>query len=166
MKIFRKNKINYQWFFFFSIIIICMNLYKSGHSNNKNLSSLISKMQKNLRNYFYVQRLYPGTDPLDNMKESELKSNKKFVEVNDNVIFIAQSLQKIGEIEDSIKIKDIFDSKNDIVSSAKCCNRVTYEEFPAGNSIRTIIPAIKTKVKGKKLCKPPIFLISCSSKTE
>jgi len=149
MKILRKKQTNYQWFFFYLIILTCLKIHKAGHLNDK--SSLISKMSKNFRDYFYVQRLYPGTDPLDNMKESEFQSKKKFLEVNDNVIFIAKSLQTVGEIEDSIKIKDIFDSKNDNISTAKCCNRVTYEEFPAGNSIKTIIPAIKTNVKGKKL---------------
>jgi hypothetical protein len=155
MKSLRKNQTNYQWFFFYLVILICLNLQKAHKSKSSEKSSikstLLSTMQKNLRAYFYVQRLYPGTDPLDNMLESELQSNKKFIEVNDNVIFMTESIQRIGEIEDSINIADIFDMENDIVTTAKCCNRVTYEEFPAGNSIRTIIPAIKTKVKGKKL---------------
>jgi hypothetical protein len=112
---------------------------------------MISKLKKNFRSYFYVQRLYPGTDPLDIIKESEFESKKKILEVNDNVIFIAESLETINDVEDSIAIEEIFDSKNDIIEKASCCNRISYEEFPAGNSLRTIIPAIKSTVKGKKL---------------
>lgn len=124
---------------------------ESEKSNNKAKSKLLMQMSKNLREYFYVQRMYPGTDPLDNMKESEFTSTKKFLEVNDNVIIMAKSLQTMSEIEDSIKIADLYDEKNDKIQTAKCCNRITYEEFPAGNSIKTIIPAIKSTVKGKKL---------------
>jgi hypothetical protein len=148
MKILKMKQINYQWFLFYLIFLTCLNINKANESKK---ALLLSKMTKNLREYFYVQRLYPGTDPLDNMIESESISQKKLLEVNENLIFIAKNLETVGEIEDSINIKDIYDSKNDRIETARCCNRITYEEFPAGNTIQNIIPAIKATVTGKKL---------------
>jgi hypothetical protein len=153
MKILKEKLTNIQWFFFYLTILTILNMYKASnsHTHEKSLLKLKSQMTKNLREYFYVQRMYPGTDPLDNMLESESTSEKKFLEVNDQVIYIANNIQTASEIQDSINIEDIFDNKNDNIGSARCCNRITYEEFPAGNSIKTIIPAINTSVRGKKL---------------
>jgi hypothetical protein len=152
MKILREKKTKYQWFFFYILILAILNTHRAFKSHEKSLLKFKSKMTKNLRQYFFVQRMYPGTDPLDNMIESENTSEKRFFEVNDQLIFIANSIQTAGEIQDSIDIKNIYDNKNDNIGSARCCNRITYEEFPAGNGIKTIIPAIKTNgVKGKKL---------------
>jgi len=136
-----------EWFFFFIILLITLTISNSKSSLKLNLNSAAIP----LRNYFYIQRLYPGNDPLDNIKESEFNSEKKFLEVNDEVIFLARSLDKISEIEDSLNISDIWDEKNDKMGTAECCNRLTYEEFPAGNTLDTIIPAIKSTVKGKTL---------------
>lgn len=165
MKILKKSIFpsNHQWFFFFLTIYLCSNLlncnksnshHKSNnksHNKNKFTSKLLSNVKNNLRGYFWVQKLYPGTDPLDIIEQSEFKSYKKVIEVNDQLIFIAESLETIEEPEDIIKIDEIFDDKNDILLKANCCSRVTYEEYPAGDGLKTIIPAIKNTIKGKKL---------------
>jgi hypothetical protein len=147
-----KSHTKYEWFLFYLIILLSLSFSLNNKTNNsKSNTSTKSKTKLPLRNYFWIQRLYPGSDPIDNIKESEFNSEKKFLEINDEVIFIAKSLDTISEVEDSINISDIFDSKNDNVAKASCCSRVTYEEFPAGNSLQTIIPAIKSTIKGKSL---------------
>jgi len=146
---------NFEWFLFLMLIILISLTVSKNKISNENTSqkeSLIKSLTNvAFRNYYYIQRLYPGNDPIDNIKESEFSSEKKFLEVNDEVLFLVKSLDKISEVEDSINISDIWDPKNDNIGKADCCNRLSFEEFPAGNTLETIIPAIKSSVKGKSL---------------
>lgn len=150
MKIMKEKTIKYQWFFFYISILAILNLNNS-KIMTKTKARLYSKVQKNLKEYFYVQRLYPALDPLDMIIESENRSGKHLIEVNDSLIVMTPDINRSGEIEDSINIKDIYDPKYDRIENAKCCNRVTYEEYSPDTSIHSIIPAIKSTVTGKKL---------------
>jgi len=89
-----------------------------------------------------VQRLYPGDDPIDNIKESEFHNKRLFLEANDEMIFLREKEENKDDIEDSLNMADLYDEKADNASQGKCCRRITYEEFPAGNSLKTIIPAV------------------------
>ena len=110
-----------------------------------------ASLSSTLKGIFWVQRMYPGNDVLDNMLESEYTNSKRYLEVNDEIVYIAESIEKKGEVEDSLKIRDIYDTTNDNFQTADCCSRVTYEEFPMTNSIHNIIPARKEqKLKRKK----------------
>ena len=93
--------------------------------------------------------MYPGNDVFDLIKESEYANSKKYLEVNDNVIYFSKSIQKKSEVEDSLNIKEIYDSTYDNYKTAKCCSRVSYEEYPLTNSLKNIIPAQKNKVLTK-----------------
>lgn len=103
-----------------------------------------------IRGYFWVQKLYPGNDPIDNIKESEFHATKKYFEVNDEMIFFAPSQQRVEDVEDSINLADLFDAKMDDAKEGRCCKRITYEEFPASTGLKSIIPAIPVTAKGKK----------------
>jgi len=158
---------NIPWFLFLATLIIIFNsnLIKAKSKTDKeNSTSKVTKSSKiaeesllqtsqPLSDYFYIQRLYPGNDALDALKESEYSSSKRYLQINDEVIIIAKSLESKSEIEDSLNISEIYDPQYDKVSEAKCCARVTYEEFPLTNSLTDIIPAMKnteeTKVNKK-----------------
>lgn len=106
-------------------------------------------MKVPFKGYFFIQRLYPGSDPIDNIKESEFHTKKLFLEANDEMIFLREKEENKDDIEDSINLIDLYDEKVDNAAQGKCCKRVTYEEFPAGNALTTIIPAIPSSTKGK-----------------
>jgi len=159
------SKLN--WFLFFTLLVLVLNLDTNSNTfketktktetekklntekTNTNTESA-STLSAALKGNFWVQRMYPGNDVFDNIKESEYSNSKKYLEVNDEVIFIAKSLQRKSEVEDSLNIKEIYDSVYDNYTTAKCCSRVSYEEFPLTNSLKNIIPAKKNKVLKKK----------------
>jgi hypothetical protein len=87
------------------------------------------------------------------MKESEFHTKRLFLEVNDEIMYFKQNEDKNSDIEDSINLVDLYDPKLDNADEAKCCNRVTYEEFPSGNSLTTIIPAVANGVNSKNASK-------------
>ena len=108
-----------------------------------------NSMKVPFKGYFFVQRLYPGSDPIDNIKESEFHTKKLFLEANDQMVFLREKEENRDDIEDSINLIDLYDEKVDNASQGNCCKRVTYEEFPAGNALTSIIPAIHSSSKGK-----------------
>lgn len=99
------------------------------------------KSNQHLRGYFYVQKLYPGNDPLENIKESEYHMSKKYFEVNDEMIFFVKSVSKMDDVEDSISFPDLYDDKMDSAGESRCCSRIIYEEFPAAKGLKSILPA-------------------------
>jgi len=162
---------NLAWFLFLTTLFIIFNSSlinsikannelnnSSNNSNSKSSTSTSSSSTSEsllstsapLRDYFYIQRFYPGNDVLDSLKESEYSNTKKYLEINDEIIFFAQSLETKSEIEDSLNVAEIYDPQYDDFSKAKCCSRVTYEEFPLTTSLTNIIPAMKnTENTGK-----------------
>lgn len=146
------KKASYQWFFFYIIILTILKTNFAYKSHGKSFLKLKSRLTKNLREYFFVQRMYPGTDPLDNIVESEKTSVKRFIEVNDNLIVMSNSISASAEIQDSVQMKDIFDPKNDNIGNARCCSRITYEEFPMSNCLRNIITRKILKKGTKNSC--------------
>ena len=98
------SKLN--WFLFFTLLVLVLNLDTTKtikeKTNNKNektdtnkekntKSNTDTSVQGALKGIFWVQRMYPGNDVFDLIKESEYKNTKKYLEVNDQVIFIAKS---------------------------------------------------------------------------
>ena len=156
-----------SWFLFFTLLVLVINLEANSNTfketlaekkelkKNENKLKTTTNTESNtetetltslssvLKGFFWVQRMYPGNDVFDNIKESEFVNSKKYLEVNDEIIYIAESIEKKGEVEDSLKIRDIYDANYDSFENANCCSRVTYEEFPLTNSIQNIIPATK-----------------------
>lgn len=134
------------------------------------------------RGYFWLQRMFPGSDPIDNIKESEFHTRKVLIEANEEMIYFREGEKKEDEIEDSISLGDLYDTKQDNALQGQCCKRITFEEFPAGNSLRNIIPAVPATSKGKSAAKDaksslgksnstanklnPVFSPSKSSKQE
>ena len=122
------SKLN--WFLFFTLLVLVLNLDTNSNTfketktktetekklntekTNTNTESA-STLSAALKGNFWVQRMYPGNDVFDNIKESEYSNSKKYLEVNDEVIFIAKSLQRKSEVEDSLNIKEIYDSVYD-----------------------------------------------------
>jgi hypothetical protein len=51
------------------------------------------------RGYFYIQRFYPGADPIDNIKESEFHTRQMFFELNKEMLFFSKSLERIEDVE-------------------------------------------------------------------
>ena len=108
-----------------------------------------ANMKVPFKGYFWLQRMFPGSDPIDNIKESEFHTRRVLVEANDEMIFFREGEKKEDEIEDSISLKDLYDDKQDNALKGKCCKRITFEEFPAGNSLTNIIPAVPSNTKGQ-----------------
>jgi hypothetical protein len=125
----------------FAIYLLFSAVISHGNCNKST-----TNMKNPLKGYYWIQRMYPGSDPIENIKESEFNSALKFLEVNDEMIFFTDKEEKKEDIEDSISLLDLYDDKLDNVNSAICCQRIAYEEFPAGRSLQTIIPAIPAKV--------------------
>lgn len=103
-----------------------------------------------LRGYYFIQRLYPGGDALDQLKESEFHTNHRYFEVNDEIIFFTKNPEKLEDVEDSINLIDLLDPKLDQASEGKCCSRISYNEYPGVKGLRAIIPAIPSTLHGKK----------------
>ncbi len=57
-----------------------------------------------LRGYFFIQRYYPGSDPIDNIKESEFHTRQMFFELNKEILFFARSLERIEDVEGKLKL--------------------------------------------------------------
>lgn len=162
-----------NWFMFFTLLVLVINLEVNTNNKEKNQKLLKTKntnanektevyteatLSSVLKGMYWVQRMYPGSDVFDAMNESEYKNKKVYLEVNDEILFIAESIERKNEIYDSIKLMDIYEHTTDNIPNAKCCSRVTYEEFPLTNSIHNIIPAKKRTVVIKKKSKKSGFI--------
>jgi len=64
-----------------------------------NSSTTNTNKQNNIQGYFWIQRFYPGNDPIDNVKESEFHTRQMFFELNNEMIFFSKSLERIQDIE-------------------------------------------------------------------
>jgi len=107
-----------------------------------------------LRGYYWVQRFYPGNDPIDNVKESEFHTRQMYFELNKEMLFFSKSLERIEDVEDSIALSDLYDAKVDDVASGRCCSRITYNAFPGGKGLETILVATaKNTKKGNPIIK-------------
>jgi hypothetical protein len=62
----------------------------------------VTAKKDNIQGYFWVQRFYPGNDPIDNVKESEFHTRQMFFELNKEMIFFSKSLERIQDIEGKI----------------------------------------------------------------
>lgn len=134
-----------------SLTIFLIALYIVFSISSVNAFKVSVQAKTPIKGYFWVQRMYPGNDPIDNLKESEYSTSKKYLEANDQIIFIANSLKTIEDVVDSISLVSLYDDKIDNAGQGQCCKRVTYEEFPATVGLTSIIPAIRTTSQGRSL---------------
>lgn len=77
-----------------SVFCICLILINIAHISTYKMS-----LEKPLHGYFWIQRFYPGNDPMDNIKESEFHTRQMYFELNKEMIFFAQSLERIEDVE-------------------------------------------------------------------
>ena len=61
-----------------------------------------TELSSPIKGYFYVQRLYPGLDPLSNIKLSEYNMQYKYFELNKNMLFFAKNKKTIEDIQGKI----------------------------------------------------------------
>ncbi len=132
----------------FTVVIVLLSF-----SINALEMSTEANMKGPFKGYFWVQRMFPGSDPIDNIKESEFHTRRVLIEANDEMIFFREGEKKEDEIEDSISLGDLYDPKQDNALQGQCCKRISFEEFPAGNSLTNIIPAVPSTSKGKSAAK-------------
>lgn len=129
------------YFTLFILLLSYIHSIRSKASLEMSMSSMTT-MNEALKGFFYVQRMYPGNDPFENMKESQYEAKKVYLEVNDKLIFIKEDDKETSNIEDSIDLKDLYDEKEDNVNEGNCCRRVIYKEYLPGHSLKTLISAV------------------------
>lgn len=161
----------------FSVLYTTCTRSKSHSKAKANAESTIkNKANAPLRGYYFIQRFYPGADPIDNIKESEFHTREMFFELNSELLFFSKSLERIDDVEDSVSVSELYDVKVDDAANGKCCSRLVYHEFPAGKGLDTILVAVakptkkgQAKITPNKSCvnscnKNPLTSVSKSSK--
>lgn len=64
-----------------------------------------------LKDYFWVQRFYPGKDPIDNLRQSEFSPQTMYFQLTNNALFFSKSVETKEDIEGNsfiIKILNFF----------------------------------------------------------
>ena len=80
-------------------ICLLLNVLIISNLEVKNTFNSIKVQEAPLRGYFFIQRFYPGNDPIDNVKESEFHTRQMFFELNKEMLFFSKSLEKIEDVE-------------------------------------------------------------------
>ena len=67
-------------------------------SCSNNFSNTKAKVNVLFKGYFFIQRLFPGTDPIGNIKYSSSSFKLKYFSLNDKLLYYSNSSEKSREI--------------------------------------------------------------------
>ena len=90
-----------------------------------NISFSISNEQP-IQGYFFLQKFYPGVNPLKNLEFTGYKPRLKYFILNTKLLYYSNSIEESRQIEDIIKLKDIIDERFDKIEQGICCANVKY----------------------------------------
>ncbi len=108
-------------------LLICFcSLSKPNKSSVKKKTQPLKPI---FQGYFYLQRLYPGVIPIDNLKYSSYKSKLKYIVLNEKFLYYTKSSDDTTKIQGGIKLKRIINNKNDNTKEGKCCNNLRFIDY-------------------------------------
>ena len=101
--------------------------------------------------YFYLQKLYPGVDPVENLGYSSNFPVLKYISLNEKFLYYTNSIEESRQIEGILKLKDLIDKSRDDIAKGKCCVGAKYIDYSkkktgkAKSNLKTLISQHKKK---------------------